>query len=122
MIHGHKPNGHFRTFDATGRAVEGETRQCVHCQKIWIYQPGSGTHRGWCLNCGGFICAEAHCFAQQQRWIEEFLAATSKVRTCIPFQEWNSRRRDALEKKLPLDPDLTITDSGLIVPRSTLVP
>lgn len=117
MIHGHKPNGYIRFMDRTGKSVEGETRQCVHCQRMWIYSPGSGTERGWCLNCGGFICAQSDCYAQQKKWLEEYLAATSKVRTCMPFQEWNNRRRDAIEKRLPLDPALTVADSGLIVPR-----
>lgn len=35
---------------------EHSTRQCVHCQKTWIYIPGSGKIRGWCNNCQGFIC------------------------------------------------------------------
>lgn len=120
MIHGHKPNGYFRTFDASGKAVEGETRQCVHCQKMWNYKPGSGTWRGWCLNCGGFLCGEPHCFAQQKTWTEEWLALTGKVRSCIPLEEWNARRIERLAHKFPLDPDLTITEAGVIVPRSLL--
>ena len=117
MIHGHKPNGHFFTFNQHGNRVEGETRQCCHCQFMWTYAPGSGTQRGWCLNCGGFICARPECLAQQQDLIERYFQLTSKVRTCMPFEEWNERMREKLEKKFPLEPGLTVTESGLIVPR-----
>jgi hypothetical protein len=118
VIQGHKPNGYTTFMNAAGQRVEGETRQCCHCQKMWNYAPGSGITRGWCLTCNGFICAEAPCLAQQKQWIEEYLQATSKVRSCIPLEEWNSRRIDRLAHKFPLDPDMAISPSGLIVPKS----
>ncbi len=117
MIHGHKPNGYITTFDASGKKIEGETRMCVHCQKMWTYTPGSGVTRGWCLDCDGFICAEPQCLLQQQQITKKWLDQTGKVRNCIPLEEWNNRRVDKLAHLLPLDPNLTVTASGLIVPR-----
>jgi hypothetical protein len=73
-ITGNKPSGHFHTFDPSGRKVEGETRQCVHCQRMWIYKADdkylikiSGgadvkKERGWCMICHGLVCAEADCY------------------------------------------------------------
>lgn len=58
MIVGHKPAGHVVFYDAKGNKIERETRQCVHCQKTWIYQPGSKRKYGFCLKCYGIICAE----------------------------------------------------------------
>ena len=121
MIHGHKPNGFSTTFDASGKKLEGETHQCVHCQKMWSYRPGSKITRGYCLRCGGFVCAEAPCEFQQKRWIDEWLARTGQVRSCIPLEEWNNRRIDKFAHKFPLDPELTITADGLIVPKSSVV-
>ena len=117
MIQGHKPNGYIVTTDRAGKKIEGETRQCVHCQKMWTYAPGSGTTRGWCLNCNGFICAEPLCLLEQKRLTADYLYRTGKVRNCLPFEERNSRIRDAVEKHLPLEPELTVTDTGLIVPK-----
>lgn len=120
MIHGHKPNGYLTTFDASGKKIENETRQCVHCQKMWTYSPGSGTTRGFCLKCGGFVCAEPHCLIQQKQLTDEWLQVTGKVRSCMPLEEWNNRRIDKLAHRFPLDPDLTITSAGLIVPKVLL--
>ena len=116
MIHGHKPNGHFFTFNQFGNRVEGETHMCVHCQTMWTYKPGSGIQRGYCLNCGGFICGRQECQAQQKRLIELMRDRFNQTRSCVPFEEWNDRLREKLAPKLPLEPGLTITESGLIVP------
>jgi len=40
---------------------ELETRQCVHCGKHWVYQPGSGRKRGFCLACHGITCGSRVC-------------------------------------------------------------
>ena len=117
MIHGHKPSAYFVTSDGDGRKFEGECRQCIHCLYTWEYHPGSGTERGYCLLCGGFLCARPQCILEQKRMVDQFLFETGKTRTCIPFHEWNERLRDKLAKHLPLDPALTITPSGVIVPR-----
>lgn len=120
MIHGHKPGGYFVTGDGEGHRVEGESRQCVHCQFIWEYRPGSGSVRGYCLNCDGFLCARSECFLDQKRMLELYLQQTGKVRSCMPFEEWNSRVRERVEKLFPLDPELTVTESGLVVPKDCI--
>lgn len=120
MITGHKPNGYTVTTDADGRRIEGETRMCIHCQFMWEYAPGSGTVRGFCTNCNGFVCARPECIAEQKRLVDDYLARTGRTRSCMPFEEWNNRIRDKIEKLFPLDPELTVTDSGLVVPRAIL--
>jgi hypothetical protein len=117
MIHGHKPNGYLLTFTPDLKRIEQETRQCVHCQKMWTHVPGSGTVRGWCINCGGFTCMEPLCLLEQKRVTDEYLQLTGKVRSCMPFEERNSRIRDKVEKLFPLDPELTVTPAGLIIPK-----
>jgi hypothetical protein len=118
MIHGHKPNGYYVTATGEGHKIEGESHQCVHCQFVWEYHPGSGIKRGYCLNCDGFLCGRDECFREQQKFIEYMKLRYNQTRSCVPFEEWNSRMREKLEKVMPLDPSLTVTESGLIVPRS----
>lgn len=116
MIVGHKPNGYTSTFDGHGNKVEGETRQCVHCQSMWEYRPGSGTIRGFCLRCNGFLCAQQSCMRQQTEWIDAYYNLTGKRVSCIPFEDWNNRIRDRVAKMLPLEPGWTINEFGLVVP------
>ena len=118
MIHGHKPSSYFVTSSGDGIKREGECRQCVHCQFTWEYQPGSGIERGYCLACGGFLCARPQCILDNQKRVDDWLEQTGKVRHCIPFEEWNARLMEKILPKLPLPPDMTVTASGLIVPRS----
>jgi hypothetical protein len=120
VIHGHKPNAYFVTASGDGKKIEGECRQCVHCQYSWEYHPGSGVERGYCLRCGGFLCARAECMAQQLRLIEILQRRYNQTRSCVPYEEWASRLREKVEKLLPLDPALTVTESGIIIPRSVL--
>lgn len=130
MIHGHKPNGYTLTYSREGKRIEAETRQCIHCQYSWDYgQPhdeelikilGHPTRRGYCYSCHGWICCRDSCLLQQKKLVAQFLHQTGKIRNCIPFEEWNSRLRDKIERLLPLDPGLTITPSGVIVPVHTL--
>lgn len=117
MIHGHKPSSYFVTADRAGNKVEGECRQCVHCMYTWEYQPGSGIERGYCLRCGGFICARPECIIEQKRLTDLMQLRYNQTRTCVPFEEWNSRLREKVERLLPLDAGLTITESGVIIPR-----
>lgn len=60
MIRGNKPSGYLATID---NKVFGETRQCAHCQKTWIYIPGSGARRGVCLKCTGLLCGAKECMS-----------------------------------------------------------
>ncbi len=41
---------------------EGNLRHCVHCQAIWVFRPGSGVNRGFCLKCQGHTCGKDVCF------------------------------------------------------------
>ena len=116
MIHGHNPSGYFVTADGDGHRIEGETRQCIHCLFTWEYKPGSKIQRGYCLKCGGFICARAECMAEQLRFIEMMRVQYNQTRSCVPFEEWNSRLKEKISHKLPIEPGLTVTESGLIVP------
>lgn len=81
-IQRYKPNGYFVTQDQNGNLVEGETRQCVHCQFIWQYEPGSGHTRGFCLKCNGLTCARPECLkigcngSYEKEW--ELLALTAE--------------------------------------------
>lgn len=61
MIIGHKASGYLVTADRNGNKVERETRQCVHCQATWVYQPGSKRRYGFCLKCHGVICGNPEC-------------------------------------------------------------
>jgi hypothetical protein len=120
MIHGHKAAAYFSTGDGQGHKIEGEQRQCVHCQFLWDYRPGSGDERGWCLNCGGYLCGRMQCLSEQRKYIEYMRVHYNKTRSCVPFEEWNSRIRDKVAPKFPLDPELTFTEEGIIVPRSVI--
>ncbi len=46
----------------SGWTVVSETVQCVHCQRHWSMEPGSGRERGWCRKCMGPICGAEPCF------------------------------------------------------------
>jgi len=61
MILGHKPSSHVVFYDENGNKVEAEMRQCIHCQYSWIYRPGSGARRGFCLKCYGVTCGRPGC-------------------------------------------------------------
>lgn len=68
-----RESGYFSTWDPlSGRKVEGETRSCVHCGFMWIYNPResfdkklTGEYkpitRGKCLQCLGLVCARPEC-------------------------------------------------------------
>ena len=108
MIRGYKPNGHYVTSTGNGVRIEGETRQCVHCQYAWEYRPGSGITRGWCLRCSGLICGRAECAAQQKRILASFPDAT---RSCMPWTDMVQRQRERFDH----DPRFTVLPSGIVV-------
>ena len=93
MIVGHKPSGYYETYDENGKKIEGEHRQCVHCQYTWEYKPGSGTVRGWCNSCYGFVCAREECLKQQFDLVRQYQLETGKTCSCIPFEKWNDHLR-----------------------------
>ena len=108
MITGHKPNGFFQTVSPTGQRLEGETRMCVHCQYTWIYQPGSGHRRGWCLKCNGLLCGRPACAAQQRRLVASF---ADQTRSCVPYTDGVERQRDRYAQ----DPRYQVLPSGIVV-------
>lgn len=123
MIRGYKPSGYTVSFTRDGRKIEGETRQCVHCQFTWAYgEPhaiaeldaflGHPTLRGFCTRCHGFLCGRQQCIEQQLR----IKALLSIEVDCIPYTDWVERTRDKVAALLPLDPDLTLTAAGVVVP------
>ena len=108
MITGYKPNGYFTTSTGDGVKVEGETRQCCHCQYTWQYRPGSGITRGWCMKCAGLICGRPECVADQKRLMARF---PDRTWSCLPFTDWNERLRDAYDK----DPRYKVLPSGIVI-------
>ena len=90
-----RPSGYFSSYDpSTGKKVEGETRQCVHCAYTWIYDPGASFERkaglrtdkpkirGTCLRCRGLVCGRPECLKIGCKTIEEqLLEAEGRYRT-----------------------------------------
>ena len=73
-----KPKGYFEITDLDGAVRQGETLQCCHCAKHWEIRPGSGTERGFCLNCNAVTCGSWRCdpcapWEKQMEQIEEKL-------------------------------------------------
>jgi len=63
---GHKVRGaagFIEVMDPDRPKLELETRQCCHCGMHWIYKPGSGTVRGFCMKCNGTTCGAERCNA-----------------------------------------------------------
>lgn len=46
-----------------GAPVIRELVRCIHCDYRWVWIPGSGRRRGYCLSCQGITCGQAHCDA-----------------------------------------------------------
>ena len=57
------PAGYVQITTPDGARVEYQTLRCVHCGCHWIYQPGSGRKRGWCMRCDGTTCGARKCLA-----------------------------------------------------------
>ena len=123
MIQGHKPAGYARSFTPDSRKVEQESRQCVHCQFVWIYAPGSGDLRGWCMRHYGFLCGRPECFSQQQTLQRQYEELTTKTApACVSFEEINELLLDKLHRQLgkpirEIDDEMHRTESGLYLPR-----
>lgn len=57
-----RPAGHIIIDDPDlPHPVQMDLLQCVHCQFMWVVQPGSGRRRGWCFKCGGPTCGADKC-------------------------------------------------------------
>lgn len=70
MIQGHKASAYSVRYDGDGKKIEEEHRQCAHCQYTWVYVPGSGKQRGFCLKCMAVLCGKPEC-----------------MRTCVPWDK-----------------------------------
>jgi len=57
----HRAAGYVAISVPGERTVEGETRQCAHCGMHWLYVPGSGARRGFCMKCRGLTCGKTSC-------------------------------------------------------------
>lgn len=111
MIRGHKPAAYTETGDGI-RKWTREQRQCVHCQFLWTYRPGSGTRRGYCLRCDGFLCARPECATIQRQILAQFAHLSGATdRHCMPYTDWIERCRDAYAK----DPKYQVLPSGLVI-------
>ena len=44
-----------------GPEVQADLVQCCHCQRIFVYQRGSGNVRGFCMGCSGITCGCRAC-------------------------------------------------------------
>jgi|SRR5581483_5317728 len=118
MIHGDKPSGYFETKDRDGRRVEGETRQCGHCQFIWQYKPGSGRRSGLCMACNALICARPECLRDQAEKKAIIFAEDGKAYDCVPFDVWNYRLMEKAAKvRAKLGVEYEMTDKGFILPK-----
>ena len=111
MIRGHKPAAYFSTGNGEVK-TEGEQRQCVHCQFLWTYRPGSGTRRGYCLRHDGFLCGRPECEAQQKVMLRSFAHLSGATdRHCISWTDYVERQRDEYAR----DPRWTVLTSGIVV-------
>lgn len=43
------------------KVVQRDCVQCVHCSRVWLWEPGSGRRRGYCLRCNGITCGRPLC-------------------------------------------------------------
>jgi hypothetical protein len=95
MIHGERPNGYFVSYDGQGRKIEGESRQCCHCQFVWEYGPNTPKEhlrtRGYCFHHHGYICCRPEC-----------IKLYGLAPTCDTFEEQQKRIQGKLEKALPV--------------------
>jgi len=57
-----KADGYVCIVDPDRPTVETDTLMCVHCNKHWTTQPGSGRQRGWCFKCAGPHCGAPRCW------------------------------------------------------------
>jgi hypothetical protein len=54
-----------------GPTITQETVTCKHCSYTWVFKPGSGRRRGFCMRCNGITCGRPECNAHG----------------CVPFEQ-----------------------------------
>ena len=70
--------------DIDGSIEEHDTFTCVHCNRVQLVRPGSGTQRGYCRLCDAPVCGHKNCME------------------CVPFLKKLERheRREELRKAM----------------------
>jgi hypothetical protein len=56
-----EPSGTYHAFGGDEAEKVVDTVQCVHCGRHWLWEPGSGKQRGFCLGCNGITCGSKKC-------------------------------------------------------------
>jgi len=56
-----QPPGYAVITDNYGGVTEADTYHCCHCQRLIHVRPGSGTQRGYCMNCNAITCGQPWC-------------------------------------------------------------
>lgn len=70
---------------------QSDYRQCIHCQKSWKVEPGSGRLRGFCMKCNGPICGPrcSECHGPFEKVCEDIEAGRvpgSKIILSVPYR------------------------------------
>jgi len=58
---GHKSGTLITTLYDDDRVVVSDTVKCCHCGRQWVWKPGSGKVRGYCMSCANFTCGRLEC-------------------------------------------------------------
>lgn len=117
MIKGDRASGHFVTYDGSGVKIEGETRQCGHCQFVWEYRPGSGRRFGLCQECHCMTCARPECRADQLQKLAIIQFEDGQRYDCVPYFEWNYRLMEKAGRTPgKIGRDFIMSEAGLIIP------
>lgn len=99
-----KPQGMLLITDIeTGKTLfEGDLRQCIHCQNTWVYKPGSGALRGFCMNCNGHLCGRLECqdCYHNEKRIEDIEALARQNRASIEAAVHQVALRERLWNRL----------------------
>jgi hypothetical protein len=83
-------------FDG-GPEIVTDIITCGHCDYSWLFIPGSGRRRAFCMTCGRMLCGRPFC---------ELLSCTCQ-----------EQRLENMENGRPFDfKPITISTAGLIVP------
>jgi hypothetical protein len=58
---GQKSGTLISQIHGTDKVTHTDTISCCHCGRVWIWEPGSGRRRGFCLRCNAFHCGSVQC-------------------------------------------------------------
>ena len=119
MIHGQrKASAYGVGFTAEGLKIEEEFRQCCHCQHVWVYRPGSGIRRGWCLKHDAFVCGRDECINDQKKMVEDYEKVTGKVVSCLAWEELQDFKANQVARQIGVHGvDFELSPEGIIVPK-----